>query len=123
MSETTVPIAITGEIVNELKLQREVDFHENIIHFFGLTRENQNDNSKKYWLVMEYANNGTLQEYLEKYFNTLTWNDKFNMALQLAHAVLCLHDEGIMHRDLHSRNIFILNVGMESQIIVQILIK
>jgi serine/threonine protein kinase len=49
---------------------------------------------------MEYANNGTLQEYLEKYFNTLTWNDKFNMALQLAHAVLCLHDEGIIHRDL-----------------------
>ncbi|CAB4413857.1 unnamed protein product [Rhizophagus irregularis] len=107
MSETTVPIAITGEIVNELKLQREVDFHENIIHFFGLTRENQNDNSKKYWLVMEYANNGTLQEYLEKYFNTLTWNDKFNMALQLAHAVLCLHDEGIIHRDLHSRNVLV----------------
>ncbi|PKK68758.1 kinase-like protein [Rhizophagus irregularis] len=95
------------EIVNELKLQREVDFHENIIHFFGLTRENQNDNSKKYWLVMEYANNGTLQEYLEKYFNTLTWNDKFNMALQLAHAVLCLHDEGIIHRDLHSRNVLV----------------
>ncbi|CAB4413855.1 unnamed protein product [Rhizophagus irregularis] len=27
------------------------------------------------------------------------------MALQLAHAVLCLHDEGIVHRDLHSKNI------------------
>ncbi|CAB4414042.1 unnamed protein product [Rhizophagus irregularis] len=96
------------EIVNELELQREVDFHENIIRFFGVTTlENQNDNFKKYWLVMEYANNGTLQEYLEKYFNTLTWNDKFNMALQLAHAVLCLHDEGIVHRDLHSKNILV----------------
>ncbi|GBB94540.1 hypothetical protein RclHR1_23780001 [Rhizophagus clarus] len=30
-----------------------------------------------------------------------------NLALQLAHAVLCLHDEGIVHRDLHSKNILI----------------
>jgi serine/threonine protein kinase len=49
---------------------------------------------------MEYANSGTLQEYLKNHFNTLTWNDKFDMALQLSHAVLCLHDEGIVHRDL-----------------------
>ncbi|GBC20879.2 kinase-like domain-containing protein [Rhizophagus irregularis DAOM 181602=DAOM 197198] len=88
------------EIVNELKLQREVDFHENIIHFFGITTQNQNDNFKKYWLVMEYANNGTLHEYLKRHFDTLNWSDKFSLALQLAHAVLCLHDEGIVHRDL-----------------------
>ncbi|RGB39523.1 kinase-like domain-containing protein [Rhizophagus diaphanus] len=98
------------EVVNELKLQREVDFHENIIRFFGVTSENQNgnnDNSKNYWLVMEYANSGTLQEFLRNHFNILTWNDKFNMALQLAHAVLCLHDEGIVHRDLHSKNVLV----------------
>ncbi|POG61389.1 kinase-like domain-containing protein [Rhizophagus irregularis DAOM 181602=DAOM 197198] len=95
------------EIVNELKLQREVDFHENIIHFFGITTQNQNDNFKKYWLVMEYANNGTLHEYLKRHFDTLNWSDKFSLALQLAHAVLCLHDEGIVHRDLHSKNILV----------------
>ena len=49
---------------------------------------------------MEYADNGTLRKYLEEHFNNLTWNDKFNLALQLAYAVLCLHDEGIVHRDL-----------------------
>ncbi|CAB5357057.1 unnamed protein product [Rhizophagus irregularis] len=43
------------EIVKELKIQREVDFHENIIRFCGIATENQVDNSKKYWLVMEYA--------------------------------------------------------------------
>ncbi len=49
---------------------------------------------------MEYANYGTLQEYLKEHFDKLTWNNKFNLALQLTHAILCLHDKGIIHRDL-----------------------
>ena len=63
-------------------------------------KENQSDDSKKYLLVMEYADNGTLQKYLKEHFNNLTWNVKFNLALQLAYAVSCLHDEEIIHRDL-----------------------
>jgi serine/threonine protein kinase len=59
-------------------------------------------------LVMEYADGGNLRGYLKEHFNNLTWNDKLNMALQLACAVSCLHDEGIVHRDLviYSINIF-----------------
>ncbi|CAB4438280.1 unnamed protein product [Rhizophagus irregularis] len=67
------------EIVNEFKLQREMDFHENIIRFYGVTTENQNDNSKNIYCL----------------------------AFQLAHAVTCLHDEEIVHRDLHSNNILV----------------
>jgi serine/threonine protein kinase len=37
---------------------------------------------------------------LKEHFTELTWNDKFNLALQLACAVSCLHDEGIVHCDL-----------------------
>jgi serine/threonine protein kinase len=49
---------------------------------------------------MEYANGGTLRNYLKENFSTLTWDDKYNLAFQLACAVSCLHDEGIVHRDL-----------------------
>ncbi|CAB4395471.1 unnamed protein product [Rhizophagus irregularis] len=77
--------AMAKEIVNELKLQREIDFHENIIRYYGITTENQSSNSKKYFLVMEYANN----------------------AFQLASAISFLHDEGIVHRDLHSNNVLV----------------
>jgi serine/threonine protein kinase len=49
---------------------------------------------------MEYADNGTLRNYLKDCFKNLTWSDKFKLALQLAYAVSCLHDEGIVHRDL-----------------------
>ena len=57
-------------------------------------------NQITYLLVMEYADNGTLQSYLKENFNNLTWNDKYNFAYQLSGAVLCLHDEGIAHLDL-----------------------
>ncbi|GBC22060.2 kinase-like domain-containing protein [Rhizophagus irregularis DAOM 181602=DAOM 197198] len=95
------------EIVNELNLQREVDFHENIIRFCGITTANQDDNSKKYLLVMEYADSGTLRNYLSEHFDSLTWKNKLDLAFQLANAISCLYDEGIVHRDLHSNNILV----------------
>jgi serine/threonine protein kinase len=49
---------------------------------------------------MEYADSGTLRNYLRDYFDNLTWNDKLNLAFQLANAISCLHDEEIVHRDL-----------------------
>ena len=49
---------------------------------------------------LEYADNGTLNAYLNKHFNDLDWNDKYQLALQLASAVECIHNCDIIHRDL-----------------------
>ncbi|CAB4396024.1 unnamed protein product [Rhizophagus irregularis] len=98
------------ELIHELDLQREVNFHNNIISFYGITisdQENTNDQTMKYLLVMEYADSGSLQNYLKNNFSKLTWNDKYNLAYQLACATLCLHNEGIIHRDLHSGNVLV----------------
>ncbi|GBC06905.1 hypothetical protein RclHR1_07130004 [Rhizophagus clarus] len=95
------------DIVNEIKLQQEICFHENIIQFHGITTEIHSDNSMKYLLVTEYADSGTLRSYLSERFKYLTWNDKLNLALQLANAISCLHDKEIIHYDLHSNNILV----------------
>ncbi|RGB36760.1 kinase-like domain-containing protein [Rhizophagus diaphanus] len=98
------------EIVRELKLQRDIQFHDNVIKFYGLTKLESESNAaqlKNYMFVMEYANDGSLQDYLKKNFNTLTWDDKCKLAYQLASAVSCLHNEEIVHRDLHSGNVLI----------------
>ncbi|GBC22559.2 kinase-like domain-containing protein [Rhizophagus irregularis DAOM 181602=DAOM 197198] len=42
------------EIVRELKIQREVDFHDNIIRCYGVTKL-ESENHNNYRLVMEYA--------------------------------------------------------------------
>ena len=49
---------------------------------------------------MEYADNSTLQKYLKRNFDGLGWEDNYNLGYRLAYAVSCLHDEGIVHRDL-----------------------
>jgi serine/threonine protein kinase len=49
---------------------------------------------------MEYADSGTLRNYLNERFESLTWNDKLNLALQLANAISFIHDKEIMHCDL-----------------------
>ena len=58
------------------------------------------DQMNKYSLVLEYADGSTLDAYLSKYFNELDWDDKLNLAFQLASAVECMHCCDIIHRDL-----------------------
>ncbi|EXX63956.1 Cdc15p [Rhizophagus irregularis DAOM 197198w] len=101
--------ATMKEIVRELKIQRKVDFHDNIIRCYGVTKfmSENHDNNINYMLVMEYANSGSLRNYLKNNFNKLTWDNKYLMAYQLACAVSCLHNEGIIHCDLHSGNVLV----------------
>ena len=49
---------------------------------------------------MEYANGGTLKEYLYKNFVKMDWNLKLKFAKQITSAVLFLHENDIIHKDL-----------------------
>ncbi|EXX64622.1 uncharacterized protein OCT59_014767 [Rhizophagus irregularis] len=101
-------IAIIKEIIHEFELHHKFDFNKNIIQFFGITDKDQTDHQlKEYLLIMEHADSGSLQNYLKENFNELTWEDKYKLAYQLVDAVSYLHDEEIVHQDLHSGNILI----------------
>ncbi|CAB5377285.1 unnamed protein product [Rhizophagus irregularis] len=63
-----IDAVVARELVHELKLHRDVDFHDNVIRFCGVTID---DDTNKYI------------------------------------AILCLHDEGIVHCDLHCGNVLI----------------
>ena len=79
-----------------------MDFHPNILRFYGISKLETGfaNQMNKYLLVLEYADGGTFNSYLEKNFNNLEWNDKYRLALQLASAIECIHNEGIIHCDL-----------------------
>ncbi|RUP47325.1 kinase-like domain-containing protein [Jimgerdemannia flammicorona] len=60
-----------------------------------------------YILVMKYAENGSLSDYLKKSVGHFTWIDKLTLAFQIAEALDYIHDKGVIHRDLHSGNILV----------------
>ncbi|CAJ0912549.1 17567_t:CDS:2, partial [Entrophospora sp. SA101] len=74
------------EIANELKLLRKVNHHQNIIHLYD---------------------SGTLRSYLQEKCESISWDLKLKFAYEIASAVLCLHENNIIHRDLHSNNILV----------------
>ncbi|GES97479.1 kinase-like domain-containing protein [Rhizophagus clarus] len=100
------------KFVNELKLVRMVDFHQNVNSFLGIAK----DDIGNYVMVLEYANEGNLRDYLlnEKWRylrkkDSSEWKDKINMALDITRGLKCLHSKDIIHRDLHSKNILVNN--------------
>ncbi|GBC20367.2 kinase-like domain-containing protein [Rhizophagus irregularis DAOM 181602=DAOM 197198] len=99
--------AIVKEIIREFELQNEIGFHNNIIRLYGITNKESKNGQLKYLLVMEYADDDSLQNYLKKNYKKLIWEDKYKLSFQLTFVVSCLHDKGIVHQDLHSGNILI----------------
>ncbi|KAJ1476584.1 kinase-like domain-containing protein [Baffinella frigidus] len=56
-------------------------------------------------LVMEFAEDGTLHDFLKKNHSTLTMQDRMRLVPQLAAGMAYLHSRKVAHRDLKSLNI------------------
>ncbi|RIB07303.1 kinase-like domain-containing protein, partial [Gigaspora rosea] len=80
--------------VRELKSLKKLD-HPNIIHFYGVTKGCIK--IRAYCLVLEYANNGNLRNYLQD--NKLDWKEKKRIATEISLGLLFLHKNEIIHRD------------------------
>ncbi len=58
------------------------------------------DNMGNYAIVLEYANEKDLRDYLKNKFISLEWKDKIRMALDITCGLKYLHFKDIIHRDL-----------------------
>ncbi|RIB07886.1 kinase-like domain-containing protein [Gigaspora rosea] len=96
-------IKLIDDFIKECKLLLSVSEDPNIIKFYGVTK----DSNGHYNMVLQYANEGTLQQYLKTNFQQLRWVDKLEVADGIARGLSSLHARDIIHRDLHSRNILI----------------
>ncbi|GBB84809.1 hypothetical protein RclHR1_11390003 [Rhizophagus clarus] len=91
--------------VNEVKQHRKVELHDNILRFYGVTKEDRGQ--YQYMLLLEHADEGTLRDFLKKSFLQLKWDVKLKFAKQLVDAVNCLHENDIVHQNLNSDDILI----------------
>ncbi|RHZ85124.1 hypothetical protein Glove_71g183 [Diversispora epigaea] len=92
------------KFVKELTNILAVNNHDNIINFYGIS---QDLSTKTYYLVLQYAKDGDLRTYLQDNFNRLDWKIKIKMAKDITSGLYCIHEENIVHRDLHSKNILV----------------
>ncbi|KAF0488216.1 kinase-like protein [Gigaspora margarita] len=58
---------------------------------------------------MQFADNGTLKDYLKEQKEQLYLNRKIYLNKAILKGLKFLHDQGIVHRDLHSKNVLIHN--------------
>jgi serine/threonine protein kinase len=56
-------------------------------------------------MVLKYADNGSLRNYLNTNYNKLNWNSKISHLLEIARGLEYIHKNEFIHRDLHSGNI------------------
>src|SRR5437763_15744867 len=89
-----------------MKLQCYIKFkspyYKGILDIYGIS---QDPNTKEYILVMRYANNGSLTDYITKNFKNLKWKDKIKILYNIILGLNIIHQEKLVHHDLHSGNI------------------
>ncbi|KAF0528702.1 kinase-like protein [Gigaspora margarita] len=79
-------------------------YHRNIIQFLGITQDSE---TRTYYMVLQYANSGNLQCYLNDHFSNLDWFNKIRMAKEISSGISFLHGADIIHQNLHDKNILV----------------
>ncbi|RIB14521.1 kinase-like domain-containing protein [Gigaspora rosea] len=108
---------VAANVVSRMKRQELKDFKrelealrksknckEHIIEFFGLS---EGFKTGEYILVMQYADSGTLKDYLTDNKSKLKLDDKISLCKDIIKGLKFLHENNIIHRDLHSKNVLI----------------
>ncbi|CAB4403140.1 unnamed protein product [Rhizophagus irregularis] len=86
---------------------REIKSHTMIISIcisrcFGIIKDPESNN---FMMVMEYAKDGSLRQYLDNIFNSIKWVDKLFILQRIAYGFKSIHEKGLIHRDFHCGNI------------------
>ncbi|KAG9296758.1 hypothetical protein G9A89_001390 [Geosiphon pyriformis] len=72
------------------------------INYYGLSL---NPDTHDLLIIMKFAKNGNLHQYLRKHFDEMTWEEKFETLQRIANGLARIHNNGLVHRDLHPGNI------------------
>src|SRR5437764_4222913 len=76
--------------------------YKGIVDIYGIS---QDPNTKEYILVMRYANDGSLTDFITKKFKNLKWKDKIEILYSIISGLNIIHQEKLVHHDFHSGNI------------------
>jgi len=98
---------ITLGFLNEIANTKLVDnlsgmFSNNIVHCYGIS---QDPITKNYMMVMQYMRSGNLRDCLQNKSSKLVLKDRSWKLEYIVEGLKKIHDQNLIHRDLHSGNI------------------
>ncbi|KAF0399947.1 kinase-like protein [Gigaspora margarita] len=95
------------KFLQELRFIHNIE-HPNIIKFYGVLKDPQSGNFN---IILQLANDGNLRDYLRHKWSTdgfkILWTELTIIAKEITLGLKFLHEKGIIHQDLHSKNILI----------------
>ena len=78
--------------------------HPHILTIYDILEDSENK-----YVFMEYCEYGNLKTYFHRL--VLNTNEKVNLMAQIAEGLSCLHENGIIHRDIKPQNILLKRSG------------
>jgi serine/threonine protein kinase len=73
---------------------------------YGVTRD---EAKERYFLILQYATGGDLRQYIRRTFRANGWTTRILNALEFAKNLQIIHQNELVHRDLHPGNLLKLN--------------
>ncbi|CAB4491759.1 unnamed protein product [Rhizophagus irregularis] len=76
---------------------------DKFLPIYGITKDHLNN----YISIIKYAEEGDLHDYLDSNFSSLNWNKKLLILSSFLRDLKTIHEQGFMHKDIHSKNILL----------------
>lgn len=85
-------------LITEIQHLQKVGFHENVINFYGITKDPHEGGF--YNIIQLFASDGNLRNFLDENFSNLKWTDKSRIAMEVSNGLMFLHEKNIIHQDI-----------------------
>ncbi|RHZ73050.1 hypothetical protein Glove_233g19 [Diversispora epigaea] len=99
-----------NDVLNEMEIHLNTNGFGSI-RYYGIT---QDPETHSYMMVLEYAKDGNLREYLKINFNNINWERKLYNLFSLSSNLSNIHKLDIVHQDFHPGNILSSNFNSYS---------
>ncbi|GBC28008.2 kinase-like domain-containing protein [Rhizophagus irregularis DAOM 181602=DAOM 197198] len=108
-----------NELLKEVKAYSTKPTHSSILKVYGISQE---PCTKNYIIILHYAAGGSFDHWvnINENYKNFNWKKKIQALLYIASGLRELHDEQIVHRDLHTRNILFNNPSIKPYIKIYI---